>query len=140
MWCPRWTVLSAKMVCAPLGPLEPGPEAVLQRPGYSNRVLRRCIVVSVKKKVDPITLKRENDEAKFGFIIAELDLAATFCERASTTSDSTKAERNLNHALRAYGSAIRFAKKAELTPERREQIKEKIDRLDAILHSLILWN
>ena len=112
----------------------------LQRPGYSNRALRRFIVVSVKKKVDPTTLKRENDEAKFGFIIVELDLAATFCERARTASDSTEGERNLDHALTAYGTAIRFAKEAELTPERKREILEKIDRLDVILHSLILWN
>ena len=103
-------------------------------------MLRFCIVISVKKKVNLITLKRENDEAKFGFIIAELDLAATFCERARTASDSAEGERNLHHALTAYGTAIRFAKEAELTRERREQIKEKSKRLDVILHSLILWN
>jgi hypothetical protein len=50
----------------------------------------------VKNKLDPITLKRENNEAKFGFIITELDLVAVFCERASITSDSTEGERNLN--------------------------------------------
>jgi hypothetical protein len=109
--------------------LERGPDAVLQQPRYS-----------VTNNLDPIKLKKDNDKVRFKFILAELDLAAAFCERASTTSDSTKAERNLNHALRAYGSAIRFAKEVVLTPERREQIKEKIDRLDAILHSLILWN
>ena len=94
--------------------------------------------MSVRNKLNPITLKQDNDKAKFGFIIAELDLAATFCERAITASDSTEGERNLDHALTAYGIAVRFAKEAELTPERREQIKEKIDRLDAILYSLIL--
>jgi len=94
----------------------------------------------VKNSLDQITLKRENNEAKFGFIIAELDLAAVFCERASITSDSTEGERNLNNALTAYGTAIRFAKEAELTPERKREILEKIHRLDVILHSLILWN
>src|SRR5215470_6205799 len=97
------------------------------------------MVECMKNKLDPNALRLDNDKAKFGFIIAELDLAATFCERASTASDSTEGERNLGHALTAYRTAVRFAKEAELTPERREQIKEKIDRLDAILSSLILW-
>ena len=91
----------------------------------------------MKNNLDPITLKRENNEAKFGFIIVELDLAATFCERASTASDSIEGERNLNSALKAYGTAVRFAKGAELTPEMSQQIKGKIDRLDAILNSFI---
>ena len=94
----------------------------------------------MKNNLDPITLKREHNEAKFGFIIAELDLAAVFCERASTTSDSTEGERNLNNALTAYGTAIRFAKEAELTPEMRQEIKGRIDRLDAIVDSFIRWN
>ena len=85
-------------------------------------------------------LKRDHNEAKFGFIIVELDLAATFCERASTASDSAEGERNLNNALTAYETAIRFAKEAELTPEMSQQIKGKINRLDAILHSFGRWN
>ena len=87
----------------------------------------------MKNKLDPNALRLDNEKAKFGFIIAELDLAATFCERAGTASDSTEGERNLNKALTAYGTAIRFAKEAALTPERSRQIKEKIERLDAIL-------
>jgi hypothetical protein len=94
----------------------------------------------VKNNLDPITLKREYNEVKFGFIIAELDLAAVFCERANTTSDSAEGERSLNNALTAYGTAIRFAKEAKLTPEMTQEIKGKIDRLDAILHSFIRWN
>ena len=94
----------------------------------------------MKNNLDPIALKRQNNEVKFGFIIAELDLAATFCERARIASDSTEGERNLNNALTAYGTAIRFAKEAELTPEMSQEIKGKIDRLDAILHCFIRWN
>jgi hypothetical protein len=119
--------------------LEQG-HTILQHPGYGSRVLPRRIVVSVKNRLHPIALRRENNEAKFAFIIAELDLAATFCERASIASDSTEGERNLNNALTAYGTAIRFAKEAKLTPGMSQQIKGKINQLDAILHSFIGWN
>jgi len=91
----------------------------------------------VNDKLDAIALKRDSDETRLGFILAELDLAATFCQRASSASDSTDAERNLGLALTAYETAIRFAKDANLTPERGQQIKEKIERLDAILYELL---
>ena len=81
-----------------------------------------------------IALRLDSDETKFGFILAELDLAATLCQRASSASDSATAERNLGLALTAYETAVRFAKDANLTPEKGRQIKEKIERLDAILN------
>ena len=86
---------------------------------------------------DTIALKLDSDETRLGLILAELDLAATFCHRASSASDSTTAERNLGLALTAYETAVRFAKDANLTPEKGEQIKEKIERLDAILNELL---
>ena len=88
-------------------------------------------------KLDPTALKLQSDEARFGFIIAELDVSATFCERAGTAADSTDAERNLGNALTAYETAVRFAKDANLTPEQGQQIKEKVERLDAILDELL---
>ena len=90
-------------------------------------------MVACVNKLDMTRLRPEKDKAKFGFIIAELDLARTFCERASAASDGTDCERNLGNALKAYGAAVRFAKRAKLTPEQSEEIKEKIGRFDAAL-------
>ena len=91
----------------------------------------------MNNELNATALKLDSDETRFGFILAELDLAATFCRRASSASDSTDAERNLGLALTAYETAVRFAKDANLTPEKGQQIKEKIARLDAILDELL---
>jgi hypothetical protein len=82
-------------------------------------------------------MNQEHHQVKFEFIIAELDLAITFCNIADSAGSGVKSERNLGHAARAFETAVRCAQNADLTLEMRQQINERIDRLNPRLHDLV---
>ena len=80
---------------------------------------------------------RETDEAaKIGFILTELDLALTFCKIADSADDEGRASRNTAHAREAHDSAIHFLGSATLTPQIKQEISDKIERLRSFLAGL----
>ena len=81
-------------------------------------------------------LKESYDAARFQFINSELDLAITFCQIAVSSEDRSKAERNAQHAQKAYHSANHFLNDTELTKTQRQEIKEKIERLNHLLEKI----
>lgn len=74
-------------------------------------------------------LTRQTSELRFQFIINELDLAITFCQLAASTSDSSKARRNAEHARRACREATRFIRDNLLTAAMNEEIHARLARL-----------
>jgi hypothetical protein len=78
-------------------------------------------------------IKERNDEARFRFIITELDLALTFYDIARSSENGAKAERNLAHARTAYQGAMRFLKDANLTAKMRADIEERLNKLAPII-------
>ena len=81
-------------------------------------------------------LKETHEAAKIGFILTELDLALTFCRVAESADDEGKAKRNKAHARKAYDSAIHFLASATLTPQIKQEISDKIERLRLLLAGL----
>jgi len=82
-------------------------------------------------------INQEHHQVKFEFIIAELDLAFTFCKIADSAGNGVKSERNLEHAARSFETAVHCARNTDLTLEMRQQINERIDRLYPRLHNLV---
>jgi len=70
------------------------------------------------------------------FINVELDLAITFCEIATSTSDAEKSERNMAHARKAYNAAMHFMRTADGSESLKKQIEEKMKRLQSLLNEL----
>jgi hypothetical protein len=76
----------------------------------------------------------ETSEAlKLQFILLELDLALTFCTVASTTESQETRQRNLSNARRAYQMAASKVNNARVTADLREEIGNRLARLE---HSL----
>lgn len=82
-------------------------------------------------------LRKTRSEARVGFVLVELDLAATFCERALSTENKETQERNIRNAEKAHHAALYFIqglclKKAEqaLVEERVLRLKGVFERLD----------
>lgn len=78
---------------------------------------------------DNEAVRHRYDEAKFSFIVTELDVALTFYDIAQSTRDDAKAERNLENAKEAYEMAKRFLKDAILTWNMRSDIEERLIKL-----------
>jgi hypothetical protein len=76
------------------------------------------------------------NEAGLGFVLAELDLGATFCELALCTQNEENKERNIRNGRKAHDNALHFLWK--LSPESTEQtlINEKLSRLSELLERL----
>jgi len=77
-------------------------------------------------------LNETHEAAKFQFINTELDLAFTYLGVATTTDDTEKAERNMEHAKQAYAAAMRFLEGAALSPQMHQEISEKLERLGVL--------
>jgi hypothetical protein len=77
-------------------------------------------------------LKKDYDTNKFNFIIAELELAATFAETAAA-SRSEKRNRNAAKARKAYEAAQKFLKTARITPEMAKIVAEKMAPLRSLM-------
>ncbi len=81
-------------------------------------------------------LRDQIEAAKIQFIITELDLAFTFCDIAASANNDDKARRNTASARKAYDSATHFLASATTTPETRQAIDNKVERLKSLLGSL----
>jgi hypothetical protein len=82
------------------------------------------------------SLRDAHEAVRIGFIVTELDLALTFCRLASSADNDDVARLNTTNARRAYDSATRFLAGATMTPQIREDIDNKIERLRSLLPDL----
>jgi hypothetical protein len=70
------------------------------------------------------------------FILAELDLAITFCEIGLTTRNLWTAKRNEENARRALDAVSAIKKRVLLTPKERQAISSKTWHLMSSLANL----
>jgi hypothetical protein len=70
------------------------------------------------------------------FVVAELDLAATFCERAVSTQDTATRERNIRNARHAYEAARYFSQRLRLASTELARIKERVSRFQDLFKQL----
>ena len=75
-------------------------------------------------------------DLRFQFIIAELDLAITFCRVAATTRDPARKRANENNAEIAYEAAAHCLHGAKLSVEMLREIREKTAKLRSLWHPL----
>ena len=81
-------------------------------------------------------LATAHQEAKYRFILTELDLALTFCEMAMTSDDQAKTIRNTENAQRAYLAATHFLASAGFSEEVKADVHQKVARLETTLEKL----
>jgi hypothetical protein len=70
------------------------------------------------------------------FLLVDLDLGITFLDIAKTSRNAETVQRNLNNALIAYSSSMRFLPRLTLTALEDMAIKEKLARLKTRLECL----
>lgn len=80
-------------------------------------------------------LRRGQDALRRQFISAELDLALTFVRISQSTDDEERHERNLNHARKAVEVARKYLGETNLTATMREELVEKLQKLEPLLAS-----
>jgi hypothetical protein len=80
-------------------------------------------------------LATNHKDAKYRFILTELDLALTFCEMAES-SDKAKSERNTENAWRAYNAANHFFENSGFSKSMQTVVQEKLSRLQTVLKHL----
>lgn len=80
--------------------------------------------------------RAENDEVRYNFILAEMDLALTFVKVAVSADDIEKRERNLRHARQAYKSAMTNLDKHPLSPPMYQAVESRVGELHEILERL----
>lgn len=76
------------------------------------------------------------DGAGARFIIAELDLAITFCRIALTSRSVPRAARNVENAQRALDAVARMRQRIQLTHQEEKEVAEKISTLTSLLEQL----
>ena len=87
-----------------------------------------------KEKLSQYELLRSDQDAlRHRFISAELDLALTFVRISQSTGDEERSERNLDHARRAVEVARKYLGETNLTATMREELVEKLQKLDALV-------
>lgn len=70
------------------------------------------------------------------FIIAELDLAITFCQIALTSRSALRADRNVENANRALEAVARMRQRIRLTQDEEKEVTEKTSTLSSLLEQL----
>ena len=80
-------------------------------------------------------LRRGQEHLRYQFISTELDLALTFVSISQSTDDEQRSERNLNHARKAVATARKYLGATNLTASMREELVEKLRKLDPLLAS-----
>jgi hypothetical protein len=70
---------------------------------------------------------------KYRFILAELDLAITFCDVALTSDDREKTKRNTDNAHRAYDAARHFLENADFSDRMKAKVAKKVAALKTLL-------
>jgi|SRR5215813_1213356 len=74
-----------------------------------------------------------HQEAKYRFILTELDLAITFCDVALSSDDRVRSTRNTENARQAYKSATHFLEDANFSDKVQAHLHEKVSRLRSLL-------
>jgi len=67
------------------------------------------------------------------FVLAELEMAITFCGLALSTDEASTRRRNIENAIKGYRTALRFSKVPGHNLEEQEEFQEKLDNLTALL-------
>jgi hypothetical protein len=70
------------------------------------------------------------------FVLVELDLGSTFCERALCTQDEETRQRNICNAQKAYNSALDYLPRLSLESAELTLIEEKLLRLNGLFERL----
>ena len=83
--------------------------------------------------LDFYELQREQEAAKFRFVLMELEIAITFAQSALNSDSEEKAARNVTNSKRAYGAAIKFLQRSAITPEMSKLVSDRIQRLSTLL-------
>src|SRR5215467_8701076 len=78
-------------------------------------------------------LASNHKEAKYRFILTELDLAITFCDVALSSDDRVRSTRNIENARQAYKSVTHFLEGANFTDKMMIDLHERVARLRNLL-------
>ena len=78
-------------------------------------------------------LASNHKEAKYRFILTELDLAITFCDMALSSHDRARSTRNTENARQAYKAATHFLEDANFPDQVKAHLHEKVVRLRNLL-------
>jgi hypothetical protein len=81
-------------------------------------------------------LRRDQEALRYQFISTELDLALTFAGISRSTDDKERYERNLDHARKAIEAAKKYLGETNLKAGEREEIVEKLRRIEPLIASL----
>ena len=72
------------------------------------------------------------EEARYRFVLTELDLAITFANVALSSQDSETRQRNIGHAHQAYDSAAGLMNKQPLSMEKERAVQTRIRKLNKL--------
>jgi hypothetical protein len=110
------------------------PKRFGERDGHSRE---SAAVNRPRMNLDTDTLQRNSQTTLCNFILAELDLAETFCRISLGTTKAEKAVRYANHARQAYVTALRFQDKLQWTSEMRREIGGRRKQLEPLMAELL---
>jgi hypothetical protein len=74
--------------------------------------------------------------ASVEFLLAEIDTGLTFARIAQSADTTSKIERNLKNARKAYDSAVRFRGRVVLDKAQKEKIDANLRQLKTVLEGL----
>jgi hypothetical protein len=74
-----------------------------------------------------------SDDARYGFLLTELDLASTFLQVAQSAGTEEKAVHRIQNARLAYLSAKRFLHRVPMTAAQRIILQKRIKRIEPLL-------
>lgn len=87
-----------------------------------------------------IVLQARSDALRFEFIVAEIDLAITFCETAASTRDPARIRRNIERATEAYATAKHFVSGGGISKAMLRTIQRKTSELESLLREVASGN
>lgn len=102
----------------------------------SHFARNQCYTLSMRLREKSAQLSSRHNAVKYDFIVAELDLAITFCDVALASQDRAKQQRNSEHARRAYKSAKHFLEDSDFPSNMKDTVHQKITKLKAMLRQL----
>jgi hypothetical protein len=76
------------------------------------------------------------EEARYRFILTELDLAITFADIALSSGDSDTRHRNIGHARLAYDSATRHMNEGPLDAQKQRAVQSKVRKVKNLFKML----
>lgn len=88
--------------------------------------LRELVRSNALKETD---LRNRMESALAQFVSTEVDLALTFCEMAHSSRDSNTAQRRIDRAVEAHGSAVHYLQQLDVPEEVKRGINEKLAKL-----------